>query len=311
MLRGVPRGGLRRACVVLPSALLGGVLTACGSPTAGIIPDASATAAPVTLTFVPDAPLGGEAYVCFGFDVGAAVRAAGINAIAWEPAVGAAVTLHHGKLYVVNAAYPPGPVPCDQQPTGAIPLHTWAAGGAPLLLPADVAFAVPGDAVSLVIEAHVYRFAEGPPMADRVRLKMAGADVEVRAGWSARNAPVPALRPGQLEMSTDACTLATAMHVYFAWPHEHLLGHSFTAAVTGSGGVITLVDVPSWDFARQAAVAVDADLAAGDLLNLTCTWLNSTDRYVLPGPRTTDEMCGLGLIVSPPLGAELPCLPAN
>lgn len=180
-----------------------------------------------------------------------------------------------------------------------------------MLLPADVTVAVPDDAVSLVVEAHVYRFAEGEPMADRVRLTLAGADVKVRAGWSARGAPVPALRPGHLETSTDACTLATAMHVYFAWPHEHLLGHSFNAAVTGPGGVLTLVDVPSWDFTRQPAVAINADLAAGEVLNLTCTWLNSTDRYVLPGPKTTDEMCGLGLIVSPPLAGALPCLSAN
>jgi len=32
-----------------------------------------------------------------------------------------------------------------------------------------------------------------------------------------------------------------------------------------------------------------------------------TPDYVLPGPKTTDEMCGLGMIVSPPLGARLPC----
>ena len=40
---------------------------------------------------------------------------------------------------------------------------------------------------------------------------------------------------------------------------------------------------------------------------MTCSWDNTTDQYVLPGPKTTDEMCGLGLIVSPPLGAQLPC----
>ena len=297
--------------MLLPAVSLGAVLTACDRGPASTPPDAGATGSSVTLTFVPDAPLGDEAYVCFGFEVSAAVRAAGLKAIAWEPAAGA-VTLHHGTLYFVNAGYPSEPVPCDQQPTGAIPLHVWAPGSEPLLLPGDVALAVPDDAVSLVVEAHVYRFAAGQPAIDRVQLTLASGDAHLRAGWSGRNAPVPPLRPGYLETSTDSCTLTAGMHVYFAWPHEHLLGRSFHAGITGPAGAFTLVDVPTWNFTQQVAVAVDADVAAGDVLDMACSWLNSTDRYVLPGPRTTDEMCGLGLIVSPPPpGGALPCRPAR
>jgi len=293
--------------MVLPAVCLGGVLAACDGEPGGNHPDAGAPASASTLTFVPDVPLGGEAYLCFGFEVGAAVRAAGLAAIAWEPGAGA-VTLHHGKLYAVTTAYPSGPVPCDQQPTGAIPLHAWAPGSEPLRLPAGVALAVPDDAVSLVVEAHVYRFAEGPPVTDRVGLTLAGAEASLRAGWSGRNAPVPPLRPGHLETSMYSCTFTAGMHVYFAWPHEHLLGRSFHAGITAPAGAFTLVDVPTWNFNQQVAVAVDADVAAGDLLDVTCSWMNSTDRYVLPGPRTTDEMCGLGLIVSPPPpGGALPC----
>lgn len=289
---------------------MGATFIACSARARILGPDASATGDSVTLTFLPDAPLGGEAYVCFGFDVSAAVVAAGINTIEWEPP-GGAVVLHHGKLYVVNEAYPPGPVACDERPTGAIPLHTWAPGGGPLHLPNDVAVTLPGDAVSFVVEAHVYRWAAGDPTPDRVHLTFAGADANVRAGWTARSAPVPALRPGHLETSMDACTFAAPMHVYFAWPHEHLLGHSFNAKITTSSGMRTLVDVPTWNFTQQAAVTIDADIAVGDVLDLTCTWLNNTDHYVLPGKKTTDEMCGLGLIVSPPPGGALPCLPAN
>jgi hypothetical protein len=177
-------------------------------------------------------------------------------------------------------------------------------------LPDDVTLTLPDDAVSLVVEAHVFRLISGEATPDRVRITLASATATVRAGWTAWGAPVPALRPGHLETSTDACTLSASMYVYFAWPHEHLLGHAFNATVTGSNGGLTLVDVPMWNFARQVAVAVDAQISAGDVLDLTCTWLNNTDHYVLPGPRTTDEMCGLGLIVSPPLGAALPCFSA-
>ena len=307
--KAVHRKSIVRLIIV---SLVGAPLVACDVRPVGTSPDASTPGASVTLAFLPDAPLGGEAYVCFGFDVSPGVLAAGINAIEWDFPRGG-IVLHHAKLYAVNAAYPAGPVPCDERPAGAVPLHTWVPGGGPLFLPANVAVALPDDALSLVVEAHVYRLAEGEPMTDAVRLTLPGVGANVRAGWTARGAPVPALRPGTLETSADECAVTSPLHVYFAWPHEHLLGHSFNATVTGSGGILTLVDVPTWNFTRQAAVVVDADIAAGDVLDLTCTWLNNTDHYVLPGPKTTDEMCGLGLIVSPPPGGggALPCFPAN
>ena len=87
----------------------------------------------------------------------------------------------------------------------------------------------------------------------------------------------------------------------------HLLGRSFQAIVTTGAGQVTLLDVASWNFASEEPAVLDLDLAAGDVLTMTCSWDNTTDQYVLPGAKTTDEMCGLGLIASPPLGPQLPC----
>ncbi len=292
------------------SALAATVAPSCGARLDRPGADAGPSDESVTLSFLPDVPVGREAYLCFGFDIAAAVRQTGIKTIEWRPA-DSAVALHHGKLYVSNAAYPSGPVACDEQPTGVVPLQVWAPGSGPLVLPAGVALALPDDALSLVVEAHVLRFTEGQAIASEVRLTLAGtgASHTVAAGWTGRVAPVPALRPGHLETSVDRCTFTDGMRVYFAWPHQHLLGRSFSATVTGPGRVLTLADVPTWNFARQVAIAIDADIVAGDVLDMTCTWLNNTDHYVFPGPKTTDEMCGLGLIVSPPRGSSLPCLP--
>ena len=268
--------------------------------------DDGARDASVTLEFRPNVAVGEEAYLCFGFDAGA-VPTAGINRIDWAPPDGGPIALHHAKLYALPSAYPRGPIPCDQQPTGAVPLHTWLPGGGSLSLPDDVAVTPPSDTVSLVIEAHVFRGGSGEAPVARARLGLARATAAIRAGWTARSGIVPALRPHHLETSTDRCVVAAPFHVFVAWPHEHLLGRSFQAALTTGAGAATLIDVPSWNFAAEAPSVLDRDVAAGDLLDVTCTWFNSTDDYVLPGPKTTDEMCGLGMIVSPPLGARLPC----
>lgn len=259
----------------------------------------------VALEFRPDVALAAEAYVCFGFDAGP-VRERGIAGIEWEHPAGA-VVLHHAKLYAVPTPYPPGPIPCDQQPTGAVPLHTWLPGSGALAMPAGVLVALPEGAVSLVIEAHVLRTADGPAPLDRARVALAGVGDSIRAGWTAGSGIVPALRPHHVETSTDACTLTAAFHVYFAWPHMHLLGRDYRAIVTTSTGPVTLLDVASWNFSSEEPAAHELDLAAGDVVSVTCSWNNTTDAYVLPGPRTTDEMCGLGMIVSPPIGARLPC----
>ena len=142
---------------------------------------------------------------------------------------------------------------------------------------------------------------------DRARIELADADATVHAGWTARSGIVPALRPGHIETSTDQCALTTSFHIYFAWPHMHLLGRSFQAIVTTGTGQVTLLDVANWNFASEEPAVLDLDVAPGDVVTMTCSWNNTTDQYVLPGPKTTDEMCGLGLIVSPPLGGQLPC----
>ena len=101
------------------------------------------------------------------------------------------------------------------------------------------------------------------------------------------------------------------MTVYAAAPHMHLLGASMTIeANPGTPRAATVLNVPQYDFDRQAAVwlAQPITLKAGDPLRITCTW-NTALRGVLPafrglkpryvtwGEGTTDEMC-LGVLTT-------------
>src|SRR5688572_29145362 len=251
---------LCRAAALLVASASG----ACGGGPAG--------AGAVTLEFRPDVALGEEAYVCFAFDA-AAVRHRGISGIDWERPAGA-VVLHHAKLYATPSAYPAGPVPCDQQPTGAVPLRTWLPGGGSLAMPSGVAVTLPDDVVSLVVEAHVFRSATGDAPFDRARIALTNADAAVHAGWTSRSGVVPALRPEHIETSTEQCALTSPFHVYFAWPHMHLLGRSFHASVTTGAGQVTLLDVPTWNFAAEEPAVLDLELAPGDVLTMTCSWNN-------------------------------------
>ena len=86
----------------------------------------------------------------------------------------------------------------------------------------------------------------------------------------------------------------TAFGVY---GHMHELGTSFRFELNPeSDDPILLLDIPRWDFDWQDSYqfAEPVEIAAGDVLRMTCTWdnrLSDNPRYVTWGEGTADEMC--------------------
>jgi hypothetical protein len=77
----------------------------------------------------------------------------------------------------------------------------------------------------------------------------------------------------------------------------HALGKVFHGAIQrAAGGTTALVDVAAWDVAGERTYPVEVDIAAGDVIETSCTWLNPTPEVVVGGLFTTDEMCTLGII---------------
>jgi hypothetical protein len=90
------------------------------------------------------------------------------------------------------------------------------------------------------------------------------------------------------------------VHIVTVWPHMHRLGSAFHGTVIrGDGRREALLDLPSWSFDHQLIYPVDVQLQAGDVVETQCLWMNPTDATVLPGPRSSDEMCNQGLFVWP------------
>ena len=253
---------------------------------------------PTLLTFGVDAPESSESYVCFGFDA-RALAGRWLRAIRWSPPPEGAVALHHASLYASPAPFPDGPTPCDAMPA-AWTMHVWGRGGDALVLPPDVAIALAADTQRFIVQAHVLRTAAGPPAAASVTLDTTTtAPVHVAAFFGAA-AGTPAIRPRTRETSTATCRASTAMHIVSSWPHMHRLGASFTSTLVRVDGTrATIVDVTPWSFDHQSTYAVDLDVAPGDGVETTCVWQNDGDAYVLPGLRSSDEMCGQGLVVWP------------
>ena len=90
--------------------------------------------------------------------------------------------------------------------------------------------------------------------------------------------------------------------------HMHLLGKSITVTANpGTPRERTLLDIPVWDFDNQGAKPIRPEhLRPGDTVRVTCrhgqgvrdvlpAFEGTTDRYVVWGEGTTDEMC-LGIL---------------
>jgi len=64
------------------------------------------------------------------------------------------------------------------------------------------------------------------------------------------------------------------------------------------------IQVPTWNFYHQPMYPLDVEFEAGDGVETSCTWFNTTDQIISPGPFSFNEMCNQGLYVWPPEAAR-------
>jgi hypothetical protein len=174
----------------------------------------------------------------------------------------------------------------------AVGFHVWSVGGDDLELPLDAGLLLPQGTRRFVVEAHTLRAEGAAGEPGRVRICRGPSEPTHPAALMGLNAPVPAIRPMHEEISERTCALSGDFHFFSVWPHMHLVGDEITADLERAlGGTTPLVGVTSWDFHQQRTYPLDVDALAGDQVRVRCVWQNPTAEYVLPGPRTADEMC--------------------
>jgi hypothetical protein len=251
----------------------------------------------------PDPASPGEAYLCYGFSVDA-LQGRFVRGLVWDAPKSGGITWHHATLYAVPADFADGP--CDGMPPGAVGLHVWAPGGNNLILPDGVGLQLPLQTKRLVVEAHVLRTNSTTAESGSIGICLNHESVIDQAMFFAALAPVPAIRPQMTEISKSRCVFHGGAHLWSIWPHMHQVGTAIQATLVRANGESTVLShVEPWDFHHQRTYPLNVDVKAGDAIEAQCTWNNPSDQYVLPGPKTTDEMCNQGLIGWP--ADALPC----
>ena len=96
-----------------------------------------------------------------------------------------------------------------------------------------------------------------------------------------------------------SCPVTQDVTVLNWWPHMHQLGRHMKIEVSGE-----VVHDQPFSFTNQVNYPTERQLVAGDVIDVTCTYLNDTGDPVGFGDSSTQEMCFAGFYRYPKVGQD-------
>ncbi|MEO9159141.1 MAG: hypothetical protein ABI591_26210 [Kofleriaceae bacterium] len=110
------------------------------------------------------------------------------------------------------------------------------------------------------------------------------------------------------------CQVAHDFHLFTLWPHMHQIAvhqtFSITGATWGAGGgqgTTTLLDTDYTFTDQKNYPMIDTVIHAGDQINTTCDYINTTGSMVTFGESSNNEMCFTGMYRYPAANNLLAC----
>lgn len=217
---------------------------------------------------------------------------------------------HHTVLMVNNAGQPDGVTVCDVNSSGERRLQGAGVGTNPTsLLPDGVAMKI-GKGQQLLMNLHLFNPSDKVLQGHSgMRVKLAKkADVKLEAEVRLVG-PLTLQIPVGQAVQKGRCTFNSPTTIFSIGPHMHQLGvHAKVTAHGAAFGDKVLHDA-AYDFTHQYVYEIDElKLAAGDYIEVECTYHNTTDRIVTWGDSSLTEMCfaGVGMYPSTNSGS-FPC----
>lgn len=106
--------------------------------------------------------------------------------------------------------------------------------------------------------------------------------------------------PNSTATATKTCTATMDFDIIAGFPHMHEIGSTFTHEVIRADGTVeNLITLTGWNFEAQYFYEMPVRVNAGDQLRMVCGYDNPTDRGVIGGQNTSDEMCYDFMVVVP------------
>ena len=263
-------------------------------------------------TYTPDASLDDD-YRCFIVDPGVAEDS---YLTAYEVKPGEPRVVHHVVVYSFNdAAAEAQAEALDQAEAG--PGYTcfggagasasfivgWAPGVPVTRYPEGTGLVLNGGR-KLAVQVH-YNLAYGPlPDRTTVDIELAPSVAKPAGLYAVVNTDID-LPPGQELVETTKAFQNTApvpMVVHGVFPHMHTLGRTLRVDIDNGSANTCLVNVPDWSFHWQQFYMYTQPIVVqpGGEVRIDCTYdTRGQTSSIQWGEGTGDEMCAVGLYVTP------------
>ncbi|MBS1121832.1 MAG: hypothetical protein H6Q90_4060 [Deltaproteobacteria bacterium] len=207
---------------------------------------------------------------------------------------------HHTALSVGSPIGPDGSAICgasDNRPT----IIFGAGVGTPdLAMPAGLAVRVhAGD--QLMLNLHVFN-ATDQTLTGHSGVSITSTTSPVaEAGIANTGKTSDLVVPPGSSTQVGTCTVPEGAKAFSVFPHMHKLGVHMRAIATTASGPHTLIDMPyTFENQRYYGLAPELPLTAGDQIRIECSYQNDTGATVQFGQSSLQEMCGLGIYITPP-----------
>lgn len=244
----------------------------------------------------------GDVYRCVRLTVPADTYVTNIQAVA-------PLGTHHTVLSISDGgtAGPDGEYACDVNELGMVMLYASGVGTSPLDFPAGVGVKIAAG-TQIHLNLHLFNASDTP------RSGTSGLDVKAQ--------PTPPAQLAEMVFAgtygiylpsnntttnvTGGCTENTSYSLFAVWPHMHQLG-THMKVTHKRGTTTTVLHDGVFDFGEQYYYLKDpvVQVQSGDVIRVTCSFLNNTGRTVTFGESSESEMCFSGMYRYPAAGSGL------
>jgi hypothetical protein len=213
----------------------------------------------------------------------------------------------HTVLTVGDPSAPDGIGECDGMSMQGSLIYGSGVGSEPMELPEGIAVRVEAGQ-QLLLNLHLFN-ASNEAMEGTTAIMVRTAE----RGRATDFAEAVLMGPMDLDIPpgkhqvTARCTLREDAFLFAVTPHMHRLGaHMKVTALSSFSGVVTIYDNP-YDFDQQQAQPLDqmVPMRAGDQVEVTCDYNNTSGNTVHWGESTNDEMCFAGVFRFPATDSPL------
>jgi hypothetical protein len=212
---------------------------------------------------------------------------------------------HHAVLSIADSrvAGPDGNYDCSVSTLGRVMLYASGVGTSPLDFPTDVGIHLAAG-TQIHLNLHLYNASDSQLNGDSAILVKQQATPPpilaemVFAGKFLFTIPgTPQGQTPQPYSTSGGCNANRAFTLFAVWPHQHKIGSHHKFEIIRGGGNPSVLHDRAYSFEEQNYYlqTPEVQVAQGDQIRVTCTWINPGTGSVGFGDSSDTEMCFSGM----------------